>query len=80
MSDEVIPYREVTFYSKGIVVHLSVCAPEAMTGEEVAERANKMQPTGVGPWEVAEEAFRTGEPNPAPCNTEPGHKHWLLTC
>lgn len=70
---------EVAFYSIGIV-HMSACAPEAMDADTVTRIANSQQPTGVGPWAITEESFRTGEPNPAPCNTEEGRRHWLLTC
>ncbi len=79
MIDGVEFYREVVFYAEGIVF-LSACAPEGMTGEDVSERANVLRHNGVGSWAIARESFRTGEPNPTPCNTQEGRRHWLLTC
>ncbi len=70
---------EVVFYSVG-VVYLSACAPVETGGETVASQANIEHPTGVTPWAVADEAFRTGEPNPCACDSEAGRRHWLLSC
>lgn len=73
--------HEVTIYSSGLIA-LSACAEDSLTGEEVAERVNTLQPTGIGSsWEISQdEAFRTGELNPHPCETVGGRQHWLLSC
>ena len=70
----------VVIYSLGIV-HASVCAPAAMEPAEVTEAVNAASPTGIRTaWELSEEAFATGEPNPAPCDTDPARRHYLFTC
>ena len=65
MREEVEFLAEVEFYNQGIV-YLSACAPAGMGGDQVAQSANARYPTGVAsPGSVADEPFRTGEPNPA---------------
>jgi hypothetical protein len=59
--------------------HMSVCT-DLTEKEEVERHANLAHPTGVSPWQVTEEKFHSGEPNPCPCNTDRERLHWLLTC
>lgn len=71
--------EQARIYSSGLI-HSSVCAPSDWTKDDVEVWMNVQSPTGIDSrWEVREEAFRTGEPNPTPCN-QSGGKHWLLTC
>jgi hypothetical protein len=72
----------VVVYSEGFMT-ASACAPAGMSGEEVAAEVNAVSPTGMRTgWSVSEDKrFRTGEPMPAPCDTEPrARRHWLLSC
>lgn len=73
--------NKVELYSVGIC-HASACAPEAMTGDEVADAANGIQPTGLDHgWAISsDETFRSGQPNPCVCNSDAGRRHWLLSC
>lgn len=72
--------RDVTIYSKGLV-YVSACAASELTKEQVEEYVNRYHPTGVSSqWTVSDERFRTGEPNPCPCESSPHRTHWLLTC
>lgn len=58
----------------------SACAPKEASAADVERAVNRSHPTGVGPWTVADEAFRDGSSNPCPCNTDPSRRHWLLHC
>lgn len=71
--------HDFVVYSYGLV-SASVCS--SLGPEETARRLNEQYPTGLDhPWMLAEEPFRTGEPNPCPCNETPEtHKHYLFTC
>jgi len=70
---------EFIAYSVGIV-SASVCS--SLSPEETADRLNRECPTGISsPWQISSEAFRTGEPNPCPCEDAPAtHKHYLFSC
>lgn len=72
---------DIVIYSDGIV-HCSVCAPNAMTPEEVAQAVNKRNPTGISStWKVSEEPFAGGESNPAPCSHgSDARAHYLMEC
>lgn len=71
---------DVTVYKMGLV-YASVCAKKALTKSEVDEAMNRMEPSGIdSAWQVAGEPFRTGEPNPCPCNQDPSRLHYLLVC
>lgn len=60
---------------------LSVCT-SITDAAEIETRANLDQPTGISRrWTIHAGPFKTGEPNPCPCNE--GHadrKHYLLSC
>ncbi|KKK94562.1 hypothetical protein LCGC14_2681600 [marine sediment metagenome] len=65
-------------YSVGLCC-ASICT--SLPLDETTKRLNSECPTGVGPWEKANEGFRTGETNPCPCNENPEtHKHYLFIC
>ena len=71
----------VVVYAEGLLA-LSACAPGDMSPAEVTERVNQLVPTGIEPrWQLdPASTFRTGEPNPAPCEQAPGRKHYLFMC
>jgi hypothetical protein len=69
--------KDFEIYSTGIV-YCSVCSSLGL--EETLSRVNLEDPTRAG-WELAPEPFRTGEPNPHPCENHPTtHKHYLFQC
>ena len=65
-------------YSVGLC-YASVCT--SLSLPETTKRLNLEHPTGISPWEKADEKFRTGESNPCQCNENPQtHKHYLFVC
>lgn len=71
---------EFTVYSVGLCF-ASVCT--SLPLKEATRRLNVEHPTGTrNEWKPSEDAtFHSGEPNPCPCNTNPGtHKHYLFVC
>lgn len=71
---------EFVAYSVGIV-SASVCS--SLGVKETARRLNQEHPTGIdSAWSQSpDETFRTGEPNPCPCEDSPTtHKHYLFSC
>jgi hypothetical protein len=69
----------VTVYSYGLC-YASACASLDASREEVEDAVNASHPTGLeNGWQVADENFSGGEPNPCPCSEE-GKQHWLLVC
>jgi len=69
----------VKVYSTGIF-YCSVCTDEEPGA--MLEQVNMLSPAGTAHgWKIAEEPFKSGEPNPSPCNDKPEtHKHYLLDC
>lgn len=67
----------VILYAEG-PISSSVCAPKEMPEHEVCEAASRISPDPNFPFVVSDESFRTGEPNPCPCNDDEGKLHWLL--
>jgi hypothetical protein len=71
---------EVVVYTVGIF-YCSVCAPVALSGEEVADRVERQSPAGTSNgWTVSDETtFAGGAPMPSPCDHDPvNRRHWLL--
>jgi len=67
-------------YSIGIVC-ASVCS--RLSKEDTKERMNRENPTGLEHgWDFCKDkTFKTGQPNPCPCEDEPEtHKHYLFNC
>ena len=63
-------------YAVGLF-YLSACTDDP---DDVATRAvNMLAPTLGAPWEIADEPFHTGEPNPHPCEHTPGRRHLLFS-
>jgi len=71
----------VEIYANGLCA-CSACAPGDMDAAQVAAAVNDANPTGIDSrWSVsADPFFRTGEPNPCPCNDDAARQHWLLEC
>lgn len=72
---------DVVIYSLGLVMS-SVCAPASMDRTSVENAVNRQHPTGISSeWTVSNELFTgTEQRSPAPCNHDPGRRHWLLSC
>lgn len=71
---------DFTVYALGIV-SASVCT--TLPAEEVADRMNIEEPTGIdSEWALSEDAtFKGGQPNPCPCDQLPAtHMHYLMVC
>ena len=71
--------RDFEIYSDGLV-YISVCSNLGL--DETLRRVNIEHPTGISSkWRLSSEGFRTGEPNPCACDTDPEtHKHYLFSC
>ncbi len=61
---------------------MSVCAPESLTGEQVAAAVNRHYECGTEHgWQIApDKTFKGGEPNPCVCEETPDRKHWFIDC
>lgn len=66
-------------YAVGVCT-ASVCT--CLDDEDATAWLNELFPTGIAPWEIAEDAtFRTGQPHPCPCEKSPDtHRHVLFHC
>ena len=69
----------VRVYAVG-VAYASVCTPKDVSREDIEKEVNIQHPTGVGPWKISKEKFRTGQENPHECDEKPDHLHYLLNC
>lgn len=79
---EQLEFGKVIVYSLGVTA-CSVCAPAGLTFAEVTAEANRQEPTMISsPWKVSDApSFKSGEPNPCPCDTEPdARRHYLMEC
>lgn len=79
----IVADSDVIVYSYGLTA-CSVCAPKAMTTDQVVTRVNEIEPTGIeSAWQfdVESPSFKTGQPNPGPCDKFPESRvHYLLYC
>lgn len=65
-------------YSLGIT-HMSVCTAD--TDDDMLAIVNAGYPTGLDHgWQIADEPFADGSPNPSPCGHDPELRHVLLVC
>ena len=71
----------IDLYNVGFV-HISVCASEDTSVEEILRVANQAHPTGLGHGWMLDDSptFAGGQPNPCPCDQRRGHVHRLLVC
>ena len=68
-------------YASGFMF-CSVCT-DLKSREEIEHLVNLENPTGIeSQWRISSDThFKTGEPNPMPCEDNPfTHKHYLLNC
>lgn len=73
---------EVVVYAEGLCA-LSACAPKDMDRADLLAVINSEHPTGIrSSWSFDNAPrFRTGQPNPCPCEQEPGDRmHYLFAC
>lgn len=70
--------KKLYVYSVGLV-YLSICT--RLSPDEAVREVNGTHPTGLDhDWQIADEDFRDGSPNPCQCPDFAEHKHYLLTC
>ena len=61
--------------------NMSVCAPKAMTQEEVTVVVNRNWPTHIDvDWAVDPNGFADGSPNGVECKDDPRKAHYLYCC
>lgn len=73
--------EELIVYKNGLC-YCSVCT-NIQSRERIESLTNLKNPTGISSrWVISkDETFRSGEPNPCPCETNPEtHKHYLMEC
>ena len=72
---------DVRVYAEGIG-RASICVLEDQPGADTIVHLNATHHPGTEHgWQVSnDETFRTGEPNPCPCNSDPSRLHYLLDC
>ena len=73
----------VFFIGNPGLVTMAVCAPAAMTREQIAAEANSKNPAGIaGGWVVSELAGLTDYDGPYPvqCPDEDGRRHYMMHC
>lgn len=72
------PMADVVAYSVGLCF-ASVCT--ALSAAETTAYMHEHHPTGISSqWDISDEPFRTGEPNPCPCEDDKSRKHYLFVC
>ena len=70
--------EDFVVYGEGLI-YASVCSSLAQD-EVVARMHRRLCGTHAG-WGLSDKAFKTGEPNPCPCDNQPEtHKHYLFEC
>lgn len=68
---------DVNIYAEGIA-YMSVCAPVGWEPGHVVAEACRLR---GAVWQLSPDpTFRTGEPNPNPCNKDSQRVHYLLEC
>ncbi|MDQ5821949.1 MAG: hypothetical protein M3540_10960 [Actinomycetota bacterium] len=72
--------RPIVTYTVGLCA-MSVCAKNEVDRSDIEAHANREHPTGISSrWEITDEPFADGTPNPTPCNQESSRSHYLLHC
>ena len=82
LESRAMPFPDMlVFYAEGPCM-ASICAPMGLTAKEIVAQANHHHPTGISsPWKIADDStFRSGDPNPCPCERDPQRVHYLLSC
>ncbi len=74
------PDSDFMVYRLGFIT-MSVCVKKNMDRKDVESNANKEKPAGTeSGWEISDQEFASGDPNPCICNKYPGRIHYLLHC
>lgn len=72
------------FFIGGLgLVTVAVCAPAALTREQIGAEVNAKSPTGISsPWAVADAAdlHDYDGPYPVQCPDEPRRRHYMMHC
>ena len=73
--------NDITPYAIGLCC-ASVCAPKTATIAGITDELNAQHPTGMASdWQLSSDAtFKTGGPNPGPCNASKDKLHYLFEC
>jgi len=70
----------IDIYASGIC-YCSVCADREMSVLEITDILNHENPTGIERnWELSDEDFTSGEPNPSRCSGDDRKQHYLFSC
>ena len=70
----------IAIYAVGLVC-ISCCADKSLSQEEIEAHVTALHPTGLDHgWEISDDSFRDGSPNPNQCKHEQDKQHWLLKC
>ena len=71
----------IEVYAEGLVA-LSACASAGMAPADVEAEVNTFFPTGLSsPWALSPDpTFKSGQPNPCPCDMGTGRIHYLFQC
>jgi hypothetical protein len=75
--------NSVFFIGEPGLVAMAVCAPVALTREQVAAEVNAKSPTGISsPWTVTDAADLTDYDGPYPvqCPDESDRRHYMVHC
>jgi hypothetical protein len=73
----------VFFIGEPGLVAMAVCAPAALTAEQIAAEVNAKNPTGISsPWTVAGADHLTDYDGPYPvqCPDEAARLHYMMHC
>jgi hypothetical protein len=73
----------VYFIGEPGLAAMAVCAPAALTPEQIGAEVNAKSPTGIGsPWTVSDAAdlYDYDGPYPVQCPDEDGRRHYMMHC
>lgn len=74
------PISDIIIYGAGARCY-KLCAHKDTTLSEITAFINKENPTGLGhDWELSDEAFFDGSPNPGDCGELSDRRHYLFKC
>lgn len=78
---EAVEEADVIAYSIGIC-SASVCVRKGLGRPDIETWMNLFHSTGIGSmWEITDDNFSNGDPNPCSCNIYPdSREHYLLHC
>lgn len=84
MDDVVVtrPFMDAADWGIYALVYMQVCAHGECSPELIEQRANELNPSGVGSWRLTtEHPHPEGEPLlPVQCLEDPARLHHMLSC